>query len=40
MVGARNRTYPIPIQCSESIPEPIHMLEPILIPESIPEPIP
>ena len=44
VVGARNRTYPIPIPCSELVPEPIPeqipMLESIPIPESIPEPIP
>ena len=40
VVGARNRTYPIPIPCSESIPEPIPMLESIPTPESIPDPIP
>ena len=40
VVEARNRTYPIPIPCSEPIPERIPMLESIPIPESIPEPIP
>ena len=39
-MGAWNRTYPFPIPRSESIPEPIPMLESISIPESIPEPIP
>ena len=39
VVGAQNRTYSIPIKCSESIPESIPMLESILLPESIPEPI-
>ena len=33
VVGARNRTYPIPIPCSESISEPIPILESIPIPE-------
>ena len=40
VVGTRNRTYPIPVSCSESIPETIPMLEPIPIPESILELIP
>ena len=31
--GARNRTYPISIACSESIPKPIPILESIPIPE-------
>ena len=40
VVGARNRTYPIPIPCSESIPEPIPMLELIPIPKLVSERIP
>ena len=48
MVGARNRTYSIPIPWSESItepipepnPEPNPELAPKLIPELIPVPVP
>ena len=40
VAGARNRTYPIPIPCLESIPKPIPLLESIPIPKSTPEPIP
>ena len=42
VVGARNRTCPIPIPRLESIPEPFPMLEsiPEPIPELNPEPIP